>query len=677
VARGADPDDRPGRRRGQHLGGTQRTLEVRAEPAKLVAHHVSFEELKTALERTVASQPGAALETGDRQLLLRASFLPKTGSELASALVGMKEGVAVRVGDVATIVEGAEPRLGAATRDGGGETVYVMVQILVGANARDVTRGVRAKLDEVRSALPEDVRLEVVYDRSELVNATLRTVGRSLLDGGLLVCAVLFLMLGSARAGFVVAITIPVAMIGSTAAMTLLGASGNLMSLGAVDFGLLVDGAVVLVEHVFHEHGDDAEGTWAEGVSRACAAVARPSFFGVAVILLVYVPVLSLTGVDGKLFRPMAVTVVLALVFALLFSLTFIPAATAQLLGPRDVPKQTPLVVRAIERVHGALLGRATKGAWLALTLAVAGLALALALFVVSRMGSELAPTLDDGALVIQTTRHPDIGIEGAIVQAGRLERALVGKVPEVRAVVSRVGSPAVATDVMGLEQADVFVELAPRASWRPGLTREGLLEELGRRFEDATPDSDPAFTQPIQMRFNELLGGAPFDVVVSILGQDLGALRRTSAEVLRVVSGIRGVEEPRVLAEDDTPLVQVTPSSLAAAQRGMRVGEVLDLVGGLRLGLEVGTTYDGPRQIPVRLRIGKDAPQPLGLERVLLPGPEGELVALEHLAKVERLEAPAVLFRHNGERRMLLVFNVRGRELGEVVEEARRLSLT
>lgn len=658
-------------------GGTHRTFEVRAEPGRLVAHRVGFEELKAALERTLGSRPGAALETGDRQLLLRGAFLPKNPGELANALVTLRDGAAIRVGDVATVVEGAEPRLGAATRDGRGETVYVMAQMLIGANAREVTRGVREKLDEVRAVLPDDVHLDVVYDRSELVNATLRTVAKSLIEGGLLVCVVLFLMLGSARAGLVVALTIPVAMLGATAMMTLLGASGNLMSLGAVDFGLLVDGAVVLVEHVFHEHGTDSDESWSERVSRACAAVARPSFFGVAVIMLVYVPVLSLSGVDGKLFRPMAVTVVLALAFALAFSLTFIPAASATLLRAKDVPTKSPRVVRWIERIHAALLSRAERGFGLALTLSAAALALALALVVVARLGSELAPTLDEGALVIQTTRHPDIGITGAMEQGGRMERALVGKVPEVRSVVSRIGSPAVATDIMGLEQADVFVELAPRTSWRPGLTREALVEELGRRIEGATPNSDPAFTQPIQMRFNELLGGAPFDVVVSVLGQDLVALRRASAEALDVVSRIRGVVDARVLAEDDTPLLEVTPSSLGAAQRGLEVGDVLDFVGALRLGLEVGATYDGPRRIPVKLRVGAEAPEPLALEHLQLPGPRGELVPLEQVARVERLDAPAVLFRYNGERRMLLVFNVRGRELGEVVEEARRSVLT
>jgi heavy metal efflux system protein len=649
-------------------GGARRTLEVRADAARMAARGVTFEALRAALTRTVGSQPGASLDSGDHHVLLRGTFLPQRPQDLSDAVVRLDSGVAIRVGDVASVAEGTAPRLGAASRNGRGETVYVMAQMLIGANARDVTRAVREKMRDVRAALPADVQLDVVYDRSALVDATLRTVARSLLEGGLLVCLVLFLTLGSARAGVVVALTIPVAMIGATAAMTLLGASGNLMSLGAVDFGLLVDGAVVLVEHVFHRaaHDDDDDTPWVDRVARACAAVARPSFFGVFVILLVYVPVLSLTGVDGKLFRPMAVTVVLALLFTLLFTLTFIPAAAAQFIRARDVPARPPRLVRWIEALHAVAIGRTVRRPALALGLSLG--ALALSLRVLSGLGGELAPTLDEGALVIQTTRRADLGVAGAIEQARRMELAVLTGVPEVAEVVSRIGSPAIATDTMGLEQADVFVRLSPPARWRPGMTRERLLADLLRRIEAATPGSEPAFTQPIQMRFNELLGGAPYDVVVSVLGQDLAALRLTIGRVRDAVARIPGVADPRILAEDELPLMEVRPGPLAAGQRGMTPVDVLDVVGGLRLGLRVGVTYDGPREVPVMVRLGREAPHPWGLGGALLPAPGGQLVPLSEVASVRLLSAPAAMYRWNGERRMLLGFNVRGRELGDVV---------
>lgn len=651
-------------------GGARRTIEVHADPNRLVALGVSFEELRHALERTIGNQPGASLEAGDRHVLLRGSFLPTHPRELADALVKLDHTTAIRVGDVASVTDGIAQRLGAATRDGRGETVYVMAQMLIGANAREVTHAVRARMKQVRQVLPADVRVELVYDRSELVDATLRTVARSLAEGGVLVCVVLFLMLGSARAGLVVALTIPVAMLGATAAMTILGVSGNLMSLGAVDFGLLVDGAVVLIEHVFHkpkpEHADEP---WPERITRACSAVARPSFFGLSVILLVYVPVLSLTGVDGKMFRPMALTVVLALLVTLAFTLSFIPAAAALFLRDRDIPSRAPPLVRAIEYLHARVLQVFVGHPKLVLLGSL--LAFGAALRVLMGLGGELAPTLDEGSLVIQTTRAADLSLPGAIDASLRMERALRADMPEVKAVVSRVGSPAVATDIMGYEQSDVFVSLAPAAQWRAGLTRSALVERLHARIEAATPGSEPSFTQPIQMRFNELLGGAPYDVVVGVLGQDLDALRSTAGRVLTTLTAIPGVADARVLAQDELPLQEVRPDSLSAGQRGFSVADVLGMVGALRLGVPVGTTYDGPREIPVLLRLGADAPHPLALADTLLPGPNAELVPLSLIANVRRTSAPAVLFRYNGERRVLLGFNVRGRDLGAVVQAA------
>ena len=650
-------------------GGAQRTMEVRADPNRLVARGVTFEELRTALTRTVGNQPGASLEADSRHILLRGTFLPTTSRELADALVKLDHGTAIRVSDLATVAEGTAPRLGAATKNGQGETVYVMAQMLIGANARDVTHAVREKMGQVRAAMPADVHIDVVYDRSELVDATLRTVARSLAEGGALVCLVLFLMLGSARAGVVVALTIPVAMLGATAAMTLMGVSGNLMSLGAVDFGLLVDGAVVLVEHVFHKEDGDSQTPWPERVTKACSAVARPSFFGVSVILLVYVPVLSLTGVDGKLFRPMAITVVLALIVTLLFTMTFIPAAAALVLRDADIPRSPPALVRAIDALHARALRSFTPRP--TLVLAVSLVSLAVAVHLVARLGTELAPPLDEGSMVIQTTRPADLSIGGAIAEAGKMESAVQTGNPEIEGVVTRIGSPAVATDTMGLEQTDVFVALAPSHKWRQGMTRSKLVALLERRIEEATPGSQPSFTQPIQMRFNELLGGAPYDVVVSVLGQDLAALRLAAAEALRALSTIPGVEDPRVLAQDELPLQEVHPNPLWSGQRGFTVAEVLDLVGAMRLGVPVGTTYDGPREVPVTLQLGLQAPHALGLADTPLPGPNAELVKLVSVADVRTVSAPAALYRWNGERRVLLGFNVRGRDLGEVVSAA------
>ena len=654
-------------------GGEQRTYELRIDPISLARYGLGLAELRATLDRAIGAAPGAAVPAGDRQVLLRAIARPGSTGELGAVVVGhLPDGALVRLADVATIAEGGLPRIGAATANGRGETVYVMAQMLLGANARDVTAGVRDKLATVRHLLPEDVAIHVVYDRSVLVNGTLHTVGSNLLEGGALVILVLLIMLGRLRAGLVVALGIPLAMIGATAAMVALGIPGNLMSLGAIDFGILVDGGVVLVERVFHDLAGKQFVSEADRIGRvriACQSVARPMFSSVLVIMLVYVPVLALTGVDGKLFRPMAITVVLALATSLIAALTLVPALAALVLRGRAIPDRPPPVVRAIDRGYHRLLGVLPR-----IRLPIAGFALtalAAAAFGFSRAGTELTPTLDEGDLVIQTTRAADLGIGGAIAASGAMERALL-EVPEVRQVVSRIGSPAVATDVMGLEQADVFVGLAPRSAWRPGLTREAMIAEMTAKIERATPGSEPAFTQPIQMRFNELLGGAPTDVVISVYGDDLRTLRTVSDQLAAAIAGEQGVVDVRVLAPEDVPLLEVRPRALDVARHDLTSADVLDAVQALRFGLPVGTTYEGPRAIPIVATIA--APDgPDALADALIATPRGQTIPLSAVADVVRVDTPAMIQHHRGLRRLIVGFNVRGVDLGGAVAGAQR----
>jgi cobalt-zinc-cadmium resistance protein CzcA len=658
-------------------GGQRRVFEVHADPIRLAQRQVTFGELEAALGRAIGQAPGASLATGGTQILLRGVFLPKDVSGLGHAMVKQGgAGEAIRVGDVADLREGGAFRLGAATANGGGEIVYVMAQMLVGANAKEVVAGVKEKMTAVRQLLPEDVRVEVVYDRSALVDGTLRTVGLNLLEGGLLVVAVLFLMLGSARAGIVVALAIPISMVGATAAMALLGIPGNLLSLGALDFGLLVDGAVVFVEHVFHTLGREAGGgeadareSWPARVRRVSLPVAWPVFSSVLVILLVYVPVLALTGADGKMFRPMALTVVFALSTSLVLSLTFVPAAVSTFMGPAHIPPRPPWLVRKVEAAHRWAL--AAVSARRGLTAAGALVLLAIAGFVLVRMGSEFVPQLDEGDLVIQTTRASDISLDEGVAAATRLERLLEAKIPEVERVASRIGSPAVATDVMGIEQADVFVGLAPRGAWRPGLEKEALVAEMEAVIKAADPEADPSFTQPIQMRFNELLGGSPTDVVVSVFGEDLAAAGGIAQRVRAAVAPIAGVQDARVLAPPSVALLEVTPRPLEAAQAGFSVAEVLDAVQAARLGLEVAVTYDRQVPIPVVLRLGA-AGTPEALAALALPDGRGGTVPLARLATFERRETPTLVQHDNGLRRVLVGFNVRGADLGAVAQAAR-----
>ena len=655
-------------------GGEGRSLEVLARAPDMARLRVTLAELAAALRNAIGAVPGAAVAAGSGQVLLHAVAWPTEPAQLAAAIVrtphaGGPPGGAVRVGDVADVVVGALPRIGSATANGRGETVYVMVQMLRDANALEVTHGVRAQMAKVRAIVPKDVRLDVIYDRAELVGKTLQTVGKNLAEGGLLVMAVLFLLLGSLRAGLLVALCIPLSMIGAAAGMVWGGIPGNLMSLGAIDFGLLVDGAVVMVEGLFHVLQAPGDGRSLRArMEDSAVAVSRPVFYSVLVILLVYVPVLSLDGVDGKMFRPMAATVIFALAVALTLSLTFIPAAASLLLRPRDVPQREPPLLRLAAWLYRPLLGHALRH-----PLGVAGsalLLLALGVWLALTTPTAFVPQLDEGDLVVQTVRAPDVSLEIAVDAATRMERALREHVPEVAQVVSRVGSPEVATDIMGLEQADVFVRLKDKATWRPGLDRDGLIAQMHEVLRRHDPGSEASFTQPIQMRFNELLGGTVTDVDVSIYGDDLAVLRRVAEEIAAAVQRAKGAADVHILAPPAVATLHVEPNALSAAQHGLQVAEILDAVQAVRTGIGVGTSYDGPVRIPVRVRLAA-TPTAFTLGDLQVPSPDGELVPLWKLADLHLTETPGMVSRNAGQRRLVVGFNVRGAELGEVMQAA------
>jgi cobalt-zinc-cadmium resistance protein CzcA len=649
-------------------GGERRTMDVVGDPARMAQYGITLAQLTEAARRGTGYAAGATLDAGQSGVLLRGVAWPKKPSELAAAVVGTGEGgVPIRIGDVAEVLEGAAVRIGAATAEGRGETVYVMVQMMLEANALEVLDRVKAKMRDVRSALPPDVAIQVVYDRSELVEATLRTVFFNLLEGGLLVVGVLFVLLGSFRAGALVASVIPLSMLGAVTGMVLLGVPGNLMSLGALDFGLLVDGAVVMVEAAFHSAQERA-GRIADKVENAATRMARPVFVAVLIIILVYVPILGLSGVEGKMYRPMALTVLLALVTALILSLTYVPALSRLILRDRDVPERPPLVVRWISRSYVPILDWSVAHPRTVVACATALLIIGAALAAIA--GSAFVPQLDEGDLVVQTVRDADIQIHKAVSDSTQMEAAILQSVPEVRHIASRIGSPEIATDVMGREQADVFVDLAPRSEWREGVTRDQIIAEIDDAIARSAPAEEVAFTQPIQMRFNELVGGSVTDVSLSIYGEDLTALQGFASRVVTALSKVEGAEDVRALAPPSVGLLEVVPRPLEASRVGFRSEDVLEHVRAARAGIVVGTTYDGPVQIPVRVRLGRD-PEALSFEQFPLPTPQGSLVALSQVARVSGGRGPALVNHEMAQRRVVVGMNVRGRDLGSVVRDA------
>lgn len=678
-------------------GGERRTFDVIADPVVLASMGVDLGRLADVLRQSTGAVAGATLPAGPGQALLRGVYWPSTPAELGAVAVEPRhmldphqavaasgaaepEVAPVRLAELARVVEGVQPRIGAATTNGRGETVYLMVQMLRDANALELMDRLHERMPALVASLPEGVTIDIVYDRSTLVGATLRTVAKSLIEGAALVVLVLLLMLGSVRAGLLVALVIPLSMLGALAGMVALEVPGNLMSLGAIDFGLLVDGAVVMVERAFHElHPLRAEVDAGVEVSparvrrtviAAMRRVARPMVFSVLVIVLVYVPILTLEGVDGKMFRPMALTVVLALSCSLVLALTFTPAAAAVWLRPTTVPRRDPILVRGLAALYRPVLDGAMAAPALVLLIAL-GL-LGVGGWAFGYAGSSFVPQLDEGDLVIQTTRPPDVSLETAVAEAQRLERAVLEAAPEVRAVTSRIGSPEVATDIMGLEQADVFVSLYPRARWRPGLEREQLIAEIDAAIAAQAPGAEPSYTQPIQMRFNELIGGSVTDVAINLYGEDIEEARDTAEAIVEAIEGVPGATDVRILAPPAVSLVEIRPDLLEATRLGFTTVQVLELVQALRIGVEVGATWDGPVRIPIRLRLLHHG-DAFTVASTPVATPGGQIVPLSRIAEIRYEETPALVNRQDAQRRVVIGFNVRGGELGDVVDAAQR----
>ena len=642
-------------------GGDTRQVDVVLRPSDMLARSVTQEEVERALLGGGRSTGGGAVVRGGEQAMIRLDGAYRTVESVGAQVASARGGIPILVKDVASVSEGRAFRLAAATTDGDGETVYAMVQMIASGNAHAIVASVREKLEEIQKRLPPGASVRVFYDRASLVDRVLGTVRRSLLEGGLVVAIVLLLLLGDLRSGFVVATTIPLAMLGAFAFMSLSGTTGNLMSLGAIDFGLVVDGAVVVVEGALAAMA-------ARGVSSSAAlaeearSVGRPLAYGVLIVAIVYVPVLLLDGVEGKLFRPMALTVLFALVTAVVLTFTWVPALAAIVLG--DVHHGDPWLVRTLRRVYEPVLERLLRRPWLGGVVALALLA-AGALAGATR-GLEFVPRLEEGDMVVQVTRPPSVSLEEAVLGTSAIERTLRA-FPEVKTVVSRTGSPDVATDVMGLEQSDVFVMLNEHGAWRAGVTRESLSEDMSRALTKVLPGTAFAFTQPIEMRTNELLGGMRSDVGLKIFGDDLAVLERLASTIAREISQVPGAADVRMEPLSGLPLVTVRPDAARAGRVGLPTSELAATVEAMRAGRSVGTLVEGERRFDVRV-LFPAPPSPEALGDAIVPLPGGASVALGQVADVRTEVGPAMVSREGARRRVLVEANVRGRDLGSFV---------
>ncbi|HYR29637.1 MAG TPA: CusA/CzcA family heavy metal efflux RND transporter, partial [Thermoanaerobaculia bacterium] len=657
------------------FGGFAKQYQVKLDPAKLQAYDLSLRDVLAAVAGNNANVGGAYIERGAEQYLLRGIGLVESAEDIGNIVVKTAaEGVPVFVRDVGQVVTGAAVRQGAVTADGKGEVVVGIAMMLKGENSRTVAERVKERVEQIKKTLPKGVELIPFYDRTELVDRTIKTVVKNLVEGAILVIIVLILLLGNWRGAMIVASIIPLSMLFAAILMRIFNVSGNLMSLGALDFGLIVDGAVVMVENVVRRRAEAQHHGSKEAPERtildACMEVGRPVVFAVAIIAIVYLPILSLTGIEGKMFKPMALTVVFALIGSLLLSLTYVPAAMTFVLRGKVSEKESPLI-RIAKRWYKPALAWTMRNRKKAL-------AMALVLVVISGvifpfLGSEFIPRLDEGALAIQVQQLPSVSLAQSVRTTTAVERVLK-QFPEVTKVVSKTGRAEVATDPMSVDFSDLYIGLKPPSEWKTAHTREELVEKMSKALEDQVPQASISFSQPIELRVAELIAGVRSDVAIKIFGDDLEVLKRTADQIAAVVNKIEGAEDVKAEATAGLPQLQIKPDRAAIARYGINVEDVNDLIETLIAGKNAGLVYEGEQRFDLVVRLIDPASRDIDTIRNLrVPAPNGAMVPLSSIASMNLIEGPAQISREDTRRRIAVEANVRGRDIGSFVAEAQK----
>jgi cobalt-zinc-cadmium resistance protein CzcA len=654
------------------IGGFKKEILVAPEPVKLLAFGLTYADVVTALEQNNSNQGAGFIEHNGAQWLMRMPGQASTLDDLGLIVIDETNGVPVRVRDVASVSLGEELRSGAATQDGH-EVVMSTVFMLIGENSRTVAHAVGEKLDEIQTSLPPGITATAVYDRTALVDKTLVTVRTNLLEGALLVVVILLLFLGNIRAALLTAAVIPVAMLMTITGMVQSKTSANLMSLGALDFGLIVDGAVIIVENCMRRLSQ----TGAKGIQPlnerlavvfdATQEVIRPALFGVFIITAVYIPIFALTGVEGKMFHPMAITVVIALVSAMVLSVTFVPAGVA-LLFRKPIEEKESVIMRGARSLYQPVLNLALKFRWLVVGSAVA-LLIACSL-AATRLGTEFIPNLDEGDIAMHALRIPGTSLSQAVQSQEQLE-AEIKKMPEVERVFAKIGTAEVATDAVPPSVADNFIILKPRPEWPdPSKPKAQIVRELEERVT-LIPGNRYEFLQPIQMRFNELIAGVRAELAVKVFGDDFDTLIALGDEIEDAIGRVPGAADVAVEQATGLPLLTIVPNREALARYGLAISDLQRLIATTLGGTVAGQLYEGDRRadivvrLPARLRTNPDSFMDLPV-----PLHGGGFVPLGELANTELGNGYNQINRENGKRRVVVSANVRGRDLGSFVND-------
>ena len=662
-------------------GGHERQIVVMPDPARLASVGLSLEDLAHKISENTENVGGGLVEMGGEQVVIRANSRVSTAEEIAGiSLKFAGSAKPLLVEDVAQVGIGSSYRTGAATVNGE-EGVVGGALMLAGGNSRIVARDVAAKLAHIQEKLPPGVEVRPLYNRSDLVNRTLHTVEKNLFEGALLVVGVLFALLGNLRAAVIVALAIPLSMLFALTGMVESRVSGNLMSLGAIDFGLIIDGAVVMVEniirHLAHKQKElGRELTAAERLNEvrySAKEVANPMFFGVLIITVVYIPILALTGIEGKMFRPMALTVIFALAGSLVLALTLMPVLCSYFLRGK-IREHDNWLVRFFKAVYTPLLAWALR--FKLVVVAVAVVLFGSSLFVFTRLGAEFIPQLDEGTMLLQFIRSSSAGLDASTDLQRKSEKLLLEKFPEIDRMFGLIGTAEIAVDPMGANLCDTYIEFKPHSEWRKingrTATKEKMIDLMRRELAVHAPGQTYLFTQPIQMRFNEMMAGVRADIAVKVFGDDFEELERLSTEIRDLLRKIPGSGDVEFDAFGRSPMLEIKPDRDALRRYNMQAGDLNHAIATALAGEEVGTVIEGNRRFPIVVRLAENARRNVDtMKRLPVRADEGGLLTLGHLARFEMVEAVGAVTRESGQRRGAILVNLRGRDVEGYVKEA------
>jgi heavy metal efflux system protein len=654
-------------------GGYEKQYQIRLDPERLFKFGLTFEQVSDAIESNNENVGGGTVNDGSEMLLVHGIGRTVNLKEIEDIVITSEDGVPVRIRDVADVEIGHEIRRGAVTANGRGEAVLGLGFMLMGENSHHVTWAIKDKVNAIRESLPPGVKLQTVYDRTELIDHVIHTVQKNLFEGGLLVVAVLFVFLGNLRAGIIVAMAIPLSMLFAFSGMLKFGIAASLLSLGAIDFGLVVDSSVVMIENCVRHLAHNRDGRSRLQIIRdAAIEVRKPTMFGELIIMIVYLPILTLEGVEGKLFRPMAITVILALAGSMVLSLTLMPVL-ASLFLPKKIEEKEPLLIRVLKRLYAPVLRFTMHHKMFVIGSALLLLVSVFAL-VAPNLGSEFVPRLSEGAITLNVVRLAGTTMEESIRYNTKMEQVLLEKFPdEIAQIWSRIGPAEVATDPMGTELTDLFITLHPRKQWKRASTQEELTTLVQEELRDL-PGPRLAMSQPIEMRMNEMISGVRSDVAAVLYGDDLDLMVAKASEVERALSSIRGAAEVKVEQVSGQPVLQIRVKQDEIARYGVTASTVMNIVRALGTH-NVGEVYEGQLRFPLIIRLPEKARvDPDAIRQILVATPSGERIPLSRLATIEKVQGPNTIKRDWYQRRITIEANVRGRDLGSFVAEAQQV---